>query len=141
MSRDNVELHRQHLEESNERDIAALIAHSDPRVEIYSTFAAVGGAVYHGHDGMRSWLADLEQAWGAELRVKPEAYFDFGEQTLAYHLLHGRGRQSGVEVAMPVAHIARWRAGLGIYYRSFADREDALSDSGVTEDQLEPIDP
>jgi len=96
MSRDNVELHRQHLEEFNERDIAALIAHSDPHVEIYSTFAAVGGAVYHGHDGMRNWLADLDEAWGTELRVTPEAYFDFGEQTLAFNMLHGRGGRAGL---------------------------------------------
>jgi len=42
---------------------------------------------------------------------------------------------------MPVAHIARWRDGVGINYKSLADREDALSDLGVSEDELEPIAP
>ena len=36
-----------------------------------------------------------------ELRVEPEAYFDLGEHTLTFEVLHARGRQSGVEVTMP----------------------------------------
>jgi hypothetical protein len=84
MSERNVELHRQHMEDFNARDLAALIAHSDPNVELHSTFAAVGGAVYYGHEALRKWLRDLEEAWGKELRVEPKAYFDLGNQTLSF---------------------------------------------------------
>jgi hypothetical protein len=65
----------------------------------------------------------------------PEVYFDLGENTILFLLFHGRGRRSGAEVAMPVALLARWREGLIVYTRSYADREDALSHLGVSEDR------
>jgi ketosteroid isomerase-like protein len=140
MSQENVELHRRHMEAFSARDIEALIAHSDPGIELHSTFAAVGGAVYYGHEGLRQWLVDIEEAWGV-FRIEPEAYFDLGENTLMFMALHGQGRHSGAEVAMSVAHIARWRDGFGVYLKSYAHREDALRDLGISEDELEPIEP
>jgi hypothetical protein len=100
-----------------------------------------GGAVYHGHDGLRKWLGDLEEAWGDELRVEPEAFFDVGEHTLAFQVLHGRGRQSGAQVALPVTALARWRGGLMVSFKTYAQREEALKDLGVSGDELEPIAP
>ena len=87
------------------------------------------------------FFRDARDSWGDEIRIAPEAYFDLGESTLAFLVLHGQGRQSGAEVAMPVAQVVRWRDGLCVYFKSYADRQDALSDLGVTEDELEPIDP
>jgi hypothetical protein len=104
-------------------------------------FAAVGGAVYHGHDGLRRFFGEVADTWGDETRIEPEAYFDLGESTLAFHVLHGHGRQSGVEVTMPFVQEVRWRDGLVVYFKGYADREAALSDLGVSEDSLEPIDP
>ena len=74
------------------------------------------------------------------VRVEPEAYFDLGEQALAFYVLHGRGRHSG-DVAMPNALLARCRQGLIVYLQAYAHREDALRDLGVAEDSLEPIEP
>src|SRR5438105_13714548 len=118
-----------------------MIGYSDPSIEFHSAFAAVGGAVYHGHDGIRMSQRDLDEAWGDEIRLEPEAYFDLGEATLALHVLHGRGRQSGVEVAMPGAQVIRWRDGLGVYSKAYAHREDALRELGVSVDELESIAP
>jgi ketosteroid isomerase-like protein len=141
VSRHNVELHRRAVEAFNARDIEALIALSDRSIEFHSAFAAVGGAIYHGHDEVRVWLADLEDTWGEEFRVEPEAFFDLGEQTLLFYVLHGRGRQSGAKVVMPVAQVLRWRDGLNVYSKVYIHREDALRDMGVSEDALEPIAP
>ena len=58
-----------------------------------------------------------------------------------FHVLRGRGRHSGVEVAMPVALVTRWREGLLVYLHGYTHREDALSELGVSEDGLEPIEP
>jgi ketosteroid isomerase-like protein len=141
MSLENVALHRRFVEAFNRRDIDSLIAFCDPGIEFHSAFAAVGGAVYHGHDELRRWHGDLQDVWGEELDVEVEAYFDLGEDVLAFYILHGRGRHSGVEVAMPNALLATWRDGLIVYFRVYAHREDALSDLGVSEDDLEPIAP
>jgi hypothetical protein len=56
-----------------------------------------------------------------------------------FYVLHGRGRHSGVEVAMPAALQTRWREDLIVYLRAYAHRPEALSDMGVSEDALEPI--
>jgi ketosteroid isomerase-like protein len=141
MSERNVELHRRAIEAFNARDIERLIALCDPGVEWNSTFAAVGVGVYHGHRGVRRWQRDTEDVWGTEIRADPEAFFDLGERTLAFHALHGRGRGSGVEVATPGAQVAKWRGGLITYYKAYPHREDALRDLGVSEDELERIDP
>jgi hypothetical protein len=58
-----------------------------------------------------------------------------------FYVLVGRGRQSGAEVATPLAQVARWRDGLAVYNKVYAHRADALSDLGVSDDELEPIDP
>ena len=141
MREQNIEFHRRALEAFNKRDMEAWIAFCDPQIEFQSVHAAVGGATYHGHEGLRRYVEDIVDVWGSEFRAEPEAYFDLGEHSLLFHVVHGRGTQSGAEVAMPAAQVARWRDGLCVNFKAYADREDALRDLGVTEDALEPIAP
>jgi hypothetical protein len=119
----------------------ALLAFIDPQIEFHTEMAEVGGGVYHGHDGIRRWIGDLEDAWGDEFRAEPDAFFDLGEQTLLSYVLHTRGRQSGAEVAMPLMQVCSWRDGLCVYSKVYVHREDALRDLGISEDVLEPIRP
>jgi ketosteroid isomerase-like protein len=138
----NIELLRRFTEVYNGRDVEALIAYCDPSIEFHSAFAAIGGVVYRGHDGLRRWQLDYEDAWADGIRVEPEAYFDLGGgQTLVFHIMRGRGRHSGAEVAMPIAAALRWRDGLVIHWKVYTHREDALSDLGVSREELEPIEP
>jgi ketosteroid isomerase-like protein len=141
MSRENVELHRRVYRALNGSDENALVALCDPSIEVHSVFAAVGGAVYHGHDGVRKWVRDLEESWGGEFRVEAEAYFDLGDQTLVFAVLQGVGGQSGAGVAMPAIGVAKWRDGLCVSHKAYPHREEALRDLGVSEDALEPIAP
>lgn len=141
MSNRNIELTRRVIKAFNARDIEAFIEYFDPGIEYHSALAAVGGAVYHGHAGLRTYHRDLEDAWGDEIRAEVEAYFDLGDQTLAFITNHGRGRHSGVEVTMPIATVSRWRDGLMVYFKGYAHRDDVLRDLGVSADELEPIDP
>jgi hypothetical protein len=140
MSERNVELARRAIETYNTHDVEEAIALCDPRIEVHAEFAP-DSLVYHGHDGVRMLFLVLAGIWGGELRVEPEAYFDLGEHTLTFEVLHARGRQSGVEVTMPAAQVFRWRDGLVIRWTAYAHRKDALSDLGVSEDELERIDP
>jgi ketosteroid isomerase-like protein len=141
MSDQNIELQRRALEAFHARDVESFIACLDPNVEYHSAITVPGGAVYHGHEGVRKYFADFKDAWGDEFRVEPEAFFDLGEQTLMFYRVHGRGQQSGAEVAMPGAQVCRWRKGLMFYGKAYVDREDALRDLGISEDALEPIAP
>jgi ketosteroid isomerase-like protein len=141
MSERNVELMRRFTEAWNSRDIEAISACCDTSIELHSIFAAVGGGVYHGHDGLRTYQRDLEDAWGDEIRAEVEAFFDLGEQTLTFYAMHGRGQRSGTEVKMPIAVVVRWRDGLLVYFKGYTDREEALRELGVSADELEPIAP
>jgi ketosteroid isomerase-like protein len=137
----NVELHQRWIEAFNARDVDAIVASCDPRIEFQSTFAAVGGGVYRGHDGVRAWHKDLEEAWGEEIRLDADVFFELEENTLVCFAFQARGKQSGAEVAMPAAAAARWRDGLCVYWKAYADAAEAFADLGVTEDELEPIAP
>jgi ketosteroid isomerase-like protein len=141
VSEQNVELHRHVLAAFNARDAEALVALTNPGVEGHSVFAEVGGAVYHGHEGIRRYFRDIEGTWGSDIRIEPEAYFDLGEQTLLFYVAHGRGRTSGAEVVGTYAQVFSWRDGLGVYWKAYAHREEALRDLGVSEDALERISP
>jgi len=141
MSQENVEAQRRVVDAFNARDIEAFVTYCDPNIELHSAFAAVGGAVYQGLAGVRSWHRDFEDVWGGEVRVEVEAYFDLGERVLAYYVLHGRGLKSGVPIDMSNALVTRWHGGVMNLFRVYAHREDALSDLGLSEESLEPIDP
>jgi hypothetical protein len=141
VSTGDVELARAFTNVFNSHDVEALISICHPQIEFHSTFAAVGGTVYRGHDGMRRWHGDLEDAWQNEIRSEPDAFFDLGEHTLTFTVLHGRGKQSGAEVVLPIAAVSKTRDGLLIYYKAYIHREDALNELGVSEESLEPIAP
>jgi ketosteroid isomerase-like protein len=141
VSEQNVELQRRFVEAFNARDIEAMVGLCDPHIEFHSAFAAVGGASYRGHAEMRRWHRDLEETWGREIRLEPEAYFDLGDQILGFYSYHGRGHKSGAEVAMPAANITRWRDDRMIYTKVYMERDQALRDLGVSEEELEPITP
>jgi hypothetical protein len=141
LSEHHIEVLRRAIQAYNARDIEAFIPYFHPSIELHSAFSAVGGADYQGHEGLRKFFRDFDEAWGDDVLVEPEAYFDLGEQTLSCYVLHGRGLHSGVDVEMPSALVAGWRDNLIVYLKAYAHREDAFAELGVSEDDLEPIAP
>jgi ketosteroid isomerase-like protein len=142
VSRENVDVHRRMVAAFNARDVEAMIACWDPKGEYHPVLATVAGvSAFHGHDGMRTWFADLEDALGDEMRAEPEAFYDLGERTLMFYVLRGRGRVSGAEVTSQFTQVARWRNNLAVYMKVYTDRDEALRDLGVSGDELEPIAP
>jgi ketosteroid isomerase-like protein len=141
MSHENVELHRRANEAFNTRDVEAYLAFCDPDIELRSAVTGPGPAVYYRHSGVRRWHRDLTEAFGGDVRLEPEAFFDLGEHTVTFHVLHGRGLQSGANVQTPAAHVCRWRDGRIVYFKGYVHRQDALSELGVSVDALEPIAP
>jgi hypothetical protein len=140
MSKRDVELGREATEAWNARDVEAFAAYCDPSIEVH-LLLGVGGTVYHGHEGLVLWFREVEEVWGDSFRIESEASFDLGERTLAFLVLRGRGKRSGVEVAMPLALVTEWHGGLMVYFKAYRQRGDALSELGVSEDELQPIEP
>jgi hypothetical protein len=80
----NVELARALFQALN-GDVEAFIVLCDPSIELHSRWVAVGGVTaYHGHEGVRRWAREVEEAW-EDIHLAVEAYFDLGERTLAFY--------------------------------------------------------
>jgi ketosteroid isomerase-like protein len=141
VSEQNIETLRRAVEAYNARDVDAFIAFFDPSVELHSAFSAVGGADYHGYEGLHKFFGDFGQAWGDDLHVEPEGYFDLGDQVISSYVVHGRRPQTGVDVELPSALIASFRDGRIVRLKAYAHREDAFADLDVSEDDLERIAP
>jgi hypothetical protein len=141
LSEENVELHRRSVDAFNTRDVERFIEFCDPDIELHSAVTVPGGGVYYGHAGVRKWYRDLSDGWGQDLSIAPEAYFEFEDQTITFHVLHGRGAQSGADVAMAAAHRCRWRDGLIVFFQGYSQRADAFADLGVSQDALQSIAP
>jgi ketosteroid isomerase-like protein len=108
----------------NARDLQRLISEMHPQVEFESRFARAGGTTYRGHDGIRSWLADLSDAW-EHIAVELEQSFETAhDRTVALITLHGKGRASGIELNERAAHRLRWREGK-LLSLAYLEREDA----------------
>jgi ketosteroid isomerase-like protein len=120
----------------NARDVETLIELCDPNVDFDTPLAN-----YRGHEGLRKWRREFDEAWGDEISTEPEAYLERGKRTIVSYVLRGRGRHSEVEVAMQNAVIGTWREGLIVDLKVYADLQDALSAMGVSADELVPIEP
>jgi hypothetical protein len=65
------ELARRFIDGFNRRDADALVALSHPRIEFLPTILVGQRAVYHGHEGLRRWVEDLNASGAAhEVRVR-----------------------------------------------------------------------
>ena len=141
MSNENVDLVRRVYKAFNARDLDAILELADPEIEWHSTFAQIGGAVYRGHDELRKWHEDFENAWAGGIHLDTEAMFDLDEHVLSYAVMHARGIGSGAEASLPIAQIWRFNAGRVIYLKTYIERDEALRDLGVSEEALEPARP
>ena len=136
MSLENVERHRRFVEAFVARDADAILEFCDPEIELHSAFTAIGGAVYRGHEGIRRWHRDLDEAWD-DMEISGETYFDLGDDVLIFYVLAGRRpAESGVEVGMENALVATWRDGRMTYFKVFRERDEALSELGLSHDAL-----
>ena len=111
-------------------DFDALVAELDPDVEWRPHLTALGGDVIRGRDDVRDYLMSLAGEWD-DFRQELEQVFDAGDLVVVFLNTHGRGRASGVEVHLHVAHVLRFKDGKGVENTTYLDREEALSEAGL----------
>ena len=103
MSQENVEAFKRGSDAA-ERDIEALLAVINLEVVWHPAMAALlkgERTTYRGHEGVRNWLRDLEEAF-VESRIDYSEIRDLGERVVAIGRLRVRGRESGAETDSPV---------------------------------------
>ena len=115
------------------QDVARLVELTDPNVEWHSFLAQLSaGGVYQGHDGIRQYAADLNDAWDL-LQVEDYQAIELGDLVLLVGELRYRGKGSGLDTRTSVGYLVKFRAGKVLYLRTFRDPQVALERVGLSE--------
>lgn len=129
MHGENADLMRSLIEAFNRRDIEAFINHVHPEAEWLPLRGKVDGTVYRGHEGVRRFLAELDEEF-AEVRLDSPAVSERGGQVVVCGRYHARGIASGIELDFPLAQVAEFKDGKIVRLEAYADSLDALDAAG-----------
>ena len=88
--------------------------------------------MYHGHDGVREYLRDIDEAFD-EIHLDYPDVRDLGERVLALGTFRVHGRGSGAEVNSKVGALVEMRDGRVTRVLTFLDPSDALEAAGLRE--------
>lgn len=89
------------------------------------------GAVYRGHEGIRSYMAAVYEAF-EDYRPEVEELIDVGDRVLTLAIEHGRGRGSGAEVeSNRTAHLWTMRNGRAVRLDLYLERDRAREAAGL----------
>jgi ketosteroid isomerase-like protein len=85
-------------------DTDALLALYDPECEwrLGTMGAAFGAAAFHGHDGLRAWVAALDEGFEAFVVEIDEARITSADVLLLRSHSHARSRGTQIELAISV---------------------------------------
>jgi ketosteroid isomerase-like protein len=127
MAQGDVETIRSGLAALNRRDIDGMLATLRADVELVPLRAVLDGTVYRGHQGLRSWLADMAEDWDElHIDVHDVRTLDDG-RVLVLARFQARGSTSGVRVDWPAAWICRMNQGKVAHVQFYADADAALA--------------
>jgi ketosteroid isomerase-like protein len=130
MSQGTLELADQVMEALGRRDLATLLASADPEVEWHSFFAQLGeGSVYRGHDGTRTYMRDLEEAWEI-VRADTDNAIAVGDVAVFVGRIHYRGKGSGIETETAAGWMLKFREQKLIRFRAFRNPQEAFERLG-----------
>ena len=133
MSSENIELARRGYEAFATGDLAPLSDFFDPEIEVHDFPDVPDRAVYHGPEGFLALLANVVAEFD-DFRIEPEKFIAIDdEHVLVLVRTVGRGKGSGAEVEVHVAHLWRIRDGRAIELRLHGSREEALEAVGLRE--------
>jgi ketosteroid isomerase-like protein len=132
MSEEKADLVRSAYERLNQRDIEGLVALCDETFLLDMSERVFNPDTYRGHDGIRRFCADVDEAW--------ETYHWTVEEALAADdsvvaMLHcqGTSRHGGPQVDWRVAWLWIVQGGKALSIRFFRNRADALEAAGLSE--------
>ena len=99
----------------------------DPEIEWITAAHAPEPGPHHGHDAIRRAIgAYLDSFDVFTPEVERILETQRPDELLVLATTHTRGKGSGAEVSVPVAHLVRVRDGLIVRFQVFVDRELAI---------------
>jgi ketosteroid isomerase-like protein len=137
MSQENVEIVRRVYEAAARRDVEAVLTLHHPEVEFdascHPLTSLIGGTrVYRGHEGLRSFFHQRNEA--LEVEDACDELIEAGNHVISVWSARGRGRRSGVEVKL-TGSAALWtiREGKIVRVVFLPTRAEALEAAGLRE--------
>jgi ketosteroid isomerase-like protein len=116
----------------NDQGAAPKIALSDPDIEVHAVTLGIEGRHYKGHDGLRQWMRDVRDRFGA--RTVAEGIDVLGDDAVMMRgTLYMETEYGGVE-EQRFAMVVHLRDGKACWIGTFFSTADAKAayDSGVT---------
>ena len=128
-SEERAEWLRETFEAWEAGDVEAVLSRFDPEIVVFASEGMINSGTYRGHDAFLRWVGQWYEAWegfrNEILEIAP-----IGERhVVARSHQSGRGRESGVEVAMDVGWVAEERDGLVTYLALHPSYDEALRDA------------
>jgi len=131
MSEENVEVVRQALAAYARGDIEEGLSYLHPEGELHSAvIGSAEGKVFRGHDGIRTWFAELGETF-EEMTTELTEYRDLGDRVVAFGHIHARGRESGLELDSPTGWVMTLRDGKVLKAEGFLSRAETLEAAGL----------
>ena len=119
------------MEAVSTRQVDELIARCDENVEWYSFFAGLNeGGAYRGHAGLRQYVADMDETFQI-VHAEVEDEVVVGDVVVLVGQIHYRGKESGLDSAMPAGWMLKFRGEKVLVFRAFREPEAALEAVGI----------
>jgi ketosteroid isomerase-like protein len=88
--------------------------------------------VYRGHEGVRQWVRDIDEAL-ADIRLDFPEIRDLSDRIVAIGRLRARGKASGAESESPFGCVVESKNGKATRVRVFLDPKAALEAAALSE--------
>jgi ketosteroid isomerase-like protein len=133
MSQENVEIVRRGAEYLNHRDFTRVFELCDPEIELDLSRNVFNPSVYRGYSGLEQWASAVEDVWD-DFHGEVEEIIDAGDdKVVAAVTLHGKGKESGVEVRMRVFSVWTLRDSKVVkLVGGYRDRSEVLEAAGLS---------
>jgi uncharacterized protein len=132
MSEENVNVVRQAYDLLNRGDIDRLIELCSDDFSLDMSERVFNPATYRGHEGIRRFYRDVEEAWESYTWDVEQARAS-GDSVVALLHCHGKSRPDAPPVAWRVAWLWTLKNGRATSLRFYRDRAEALEAAGLSE--------
>ena len=134
MSQENMEIVREHFENTNARRFDAAMQSYDPNIElVVSEDVAVDPGVYRGADAVGEWFGSWFRAFAPNYRLDVVELIPVDNTVVAAVDHRGIGRRSGVEVTTRYYNAYWIRQNKIVRLELFRERSQALEAVGLSD--------
>ena len=133
MSQENVEVVKAAYRAINSGDDQRLLGLAASDIEIEASGLMLDQGTYRGLEGALEYAASLRQVWGNSLRVHVDGFIEQRDHVVVTARTSARGKSSGAEVDIRVAHVWTIHDGKIVRFQTFANRDEALDTLGMSE--------